>query len=207
MRILCVALVAFGCGSPAAPTTTPEPIENEQPREIVDEAPPTAVVVIIDRSGSMQGEKLESAKGGALELAQSLPVDALFGVIAFDSEPTTIVRLQAAGNERIGGDLDQLTAGGGTNIFPALRDSFELLATIQAERKLVLLVSDGEAPYDGVVDLVNEMTANGIRTSSIGLPGADRELLSQIAEAGGGSLFMVEDTTALGRVIQKAITD
>jgi Mg-chelatase subunit ChlD len=181
-------------------------VENEQPREIVDEQPSLAVVVIVDRSGSMQGQKLDSARFGAAELAKGLPDDALFAMVAFDSEATTVVKLQPAKNrDRIASDIETLTAGGGTNYFPALREAAEMLSMVQAARKIVVFLSDGEAPYDGVVDVITEMRANGVTTTTVGLAGADRNLLQMMAEAGEGSLFMVEDPAVLARIMAKAI--
>lgn len=205
--MLCAVAVVMGCGSPATPAQVPvTEVGNEQPAEVVDRQPSTAVAVVIDRSGSMQGPKLESAKLGAIELADALPDGALFTTIAFDADAMTVVRLQDAANrERIEEELDALTAGGGTNYFPALQMAFETLAVVDAERRLVLFLSDGEAPYEGVLELVDEMSANRIRTSTIGLGGADANLLGMIAEHGLGTLWMVEDPAELGAVMRRAI--
>ena len=60
---------------------------------------------------------------------------------------------------RISNDISRLQSGGGTNIFPGLKEAFEILQGINAKVKHVILLSDGEAPTDGIAELVQDMRA------------------------------------------------
>src|SRR5205085_280449 len=109
----------------------------------------------------------------------------------------------AANRMRISTEISRLTSGGGTNIFPGLKEAYEILQGINAKVKHVILLSDGEAPHDGLVELIGDMRSSRITVSSVGVQGADRNLLQMISDAGEGRLYMVEDLGALPKIFMK----
>ena len=182
----------------------PVRFDSEKTRE----QPSIAIVLVIDRSGSMSGPKMEAAKASARATAEVLSRSDLIAVVAFDNRPNTIVRLQRAANRmRISSDISRLRSGGGTNIYPALREAHEILQTANAKVKHIVLLSDGQASYDGIAELCREMRAARITVSAVGIGDADRNLLHIIATNGDGRLYMTDDLARLPRIFMKEATE
>jgi Ca-activated chloride channel homolog len=168
------------------------------------EQPDVALALVIDKSGSMQGAKLEAAKESARVTAEVLSPNDLLSVVAFDGDASIYVRPQRASNRmRISAEISRLTASGGTNILPGLKMAYEILSGQNAKIKHVIVLSDGEAPSDGIADLVQDMRSARITVSCVGVAGADRGLLNMISDAGDGRLYMVEDIGALPKIFMK----
>jgi Mg-chelatase subunit ChlD len=168
---------------------------------------PTAVVFVIDRSGSMQGLRLDTAKTAVKGALEGMDADKdQAAVVTFDSEadvraPLTKVK-----------DLDRkaiqaIVSGGGTNLLPGLKVAKEALAKVDAKttHKHVVLLTDGEAPSEGIAELVDGMAKDGITISAMGIGDADRELLSVISKHGHGTLYMVADVKSLPEVMAKDV--
>jgi Ca-activated chloride channel family protein len=167
--------------------------------------PDVAMALVIDRSGSMTGLPLEMAKQAAKATADTLAADDLLEVIAFDSQPTRIVRMTPAKHgARIQTDIARIQAGGGTEIFPALDTAYQALSSTRAKRKHVVLLTDGQAPSNGIRDLVQAMAAEEITVTTVGLgTGADETLLRMISDVGGGRYYKVLDPQSLPRIFTR----
>jgi uncharacterized membrane protein len=179
----------------------PVRMDSEKKRD----EPQVAMVLVLDRSGSMSGLPMEMAKAAAKATADTLSSDDLIEVIAFDSSPTRVVRMTAAKHRaRIQSDIARIQPGGGTEIFGALDSAYQSLTATRARRKHVILLTDGQAPSNGIRDLVQAMAAESITVTAVGLGSAiDEGLLRTIADLGGGRLYKVMDPQQLPRVFTR----
>jgi uncharacterized membrane protein len=166
------------------------------------EKPSLALMLALDRSGSMSGAKLDLAKSAARATAEALQDEDRFGLVAFDNSPYLIVRLQRAGNRfRIRDAIDGLSPAGGTHIYPALDMAYQQLLAGQAKIKHVILLTDGQAPRQGIDALVRQMRKSQITVSTVGVGSdIDRNLLERIAELGGGRSYFTDRPETLPRI-------
>jgi len=167
--------------------------------------PGVAMVLIIDRSGSMTGPKLEMAKAAAKSTADTLAGDDLLEVIAFDSSPTKVVKMTSAKyRARIQNDIARIAAGGGTEIFSALDSGYQSLSVTRARKKHIILLTDGEAPQGGLRELSQQIAAEGMTLTTVGLGAdVDANLLRAMSDLGGGRYYGVNDPSQLPRVFTK----
>jgi Mg-chelatase subunit ChlD len=167
--------------------------------------PSVAMLLVIDRSGSMTGLPLDMAKAACAATVSTLQGDDLVGVIAFDSLPNRYVKLQPARYRgRIQNDIAQIQPGGGTAIFPALDAAYQDISVVQARKKHVILLTDGRSDSQGIRDLVQAMVAEAITVTTVGVGGGvDAELLRSIADAGGGRYHAVADANSLPRIFTR----
>jgi len=164
-----------------------------------------ALALVIDKSGSMAGENLDLTKQAARATAEALPPADQIGVIVFDSQAKPVVQLQRAANrQRIANDIGRIQASGGTNILAGLREAVDELGAATARKKHVILLSDGQSPYDEIPDLVDAARAGRITISAIGVgDGADQTMLKMIAERGGGRFYQTRDPASIPRIFSR----
>jgi len=169
------------------------------------EMPGVAMALVIDRSGSMTGLPMEMAKAACRATVETLQGDDLIEVIAFDSTPTRYVKMQPARyRSRIQNDIARIQPGGGTEIFSSLDMAYQDLSVVQARKKHVVLLTDGQAPTQGIKDLATGMLAEAITVTTVGLgEGVNNELLRSVADAGGGRFHLVPDPNSLPKIFTR----
>ena len=173
-----------------------------------EERQPVAIALVIDRSGSMAGGKLQAAVRAAQQLVRQLTSRDRVAVVSFDHTVRTEVPLttpSAAVNARIG----RIRCGGRTALFDGWREGLIALSQpeqLEGYQRRLLLLTDGQANVgycDGedVAPWVDQARLRGVSTSCIGL-GEDYEerLLTAMAEAGDGNLAHLTDPGQLEAV-------
>jgi uncharacterized membrane protein len=186
-----------------APLARVLPVRMETERR--KEMPSVAMCLVIDRSGSMTGLPVEMAKKAAAATLDVLADDDVIGVVAFDSQPHRVVKMQPARNRsRIRGLISRVQPGGGTEIFSALDAAYNDMTVTQARKKHVILLTDGKSPQGGIRDLATAMIAEQITVTTVGLGGdVDEQLLKMIADVGGGRFHAASDPQSLPRIFTK----
>jgi Ca-activated chloride channel family protein len=154
-----------------------------------------AMIVVLDKSGSMGGQKIELAKEATKAPLELLKDEDSFGVVAFDYNFYWPVKFQSAANRTsIIQSISTIIAGGETNIYPALREAYIQLAGATTQIKHVILLSDGRSLPDDFEGLTKKMSEAKITVSTVSVGnGADRELMTQIAGWGKGRTYYLEE--------------
>lgn len=201
---------AFGPGGYyETPFEALSPLSSRVPRN----APKTAFVFVLDRSGSMQrdeggADRLTIAKAATLNAAGLLNPQSQVGIVAFDTSAHTVLPLHEAGDEAaIRAALGQLDADGGTAAYPALADAVAMLEGVDLPKRHIVLISDGLTQPGDFPQLLARAREAGITVSAIAIgDAADPTSLSEIAKLGGGAFHWSRDFKALpGILAQEAL--
>ena len=172
------------------------------PVEIIEYTPPAAVVIIIDRSGSMMDgvdggkTKLDYAKEGAIACLDALTERDFVGIMSLGNDSTEELDLTPRPNKaKIISAIERIQVGGNTNFFYALEHAGKILgAKTGVEKKHIIIVTDGQ-PTDGndnYKEQVRENAEKGITMSIVGIQcyGDDKKNMEDLLKNYGG---MTED--------------
>ena len=174
-------------------------LEGQAPTR--DNRIPLNLSVVLDRSGSMAGEKLAAARDAAAMLIRRLHPNDTVSVVAYDDEVITVAE-PATGDTQAALPQQVLAIhpGGSTNLSGGWLRGRELVARVKREGGVnrVVLLTDGLANVgitapDQLLGLCRTACGAGITTTTIGF-GADydEKLLRGMADAGGANTYYIE---------------
>lgn len=185
--------------------------------DIMDGAADTArnvdMVIVLDRSGSMQGKKLNDAREAVLKLLGKLSDKDRFGLVSYANgvvKHTGLVNVTPSERPRLKTLVRGIRAGGGTNLGAGLRMGIDTLLSAEKSDSLgkVLLISDGLA-NQGVTNpnalgaMASLAMENAFAVSTVGV-GNDfnEQLMTLLADRGSGSYYYMENPSAFANVFE-----
>jgi Ca-activated chloride channel family protein len=179
--------------------------------------PPVNLALVIDRSGSMGGEKIAKAREAALELVRRLAPDDIISIVAYDTRVETLVPAQKVGRARgLEEAICSLEAGGNTALHGGVaRGADEVRRHSEDGRYVsrVILLSDGQANVgpsspEELGRLGASLLREGISVSTIGLGlGFNEDLMTRLAQRSDGNTYFVEGGADLPRIFAAELGD
>ena len=177
---------------------------------------PANVVLVIDKSGSMQGERIDQAKEAALMAVERLGERDVLGVVAYSDEAIVLSPAGRLRNtERVRADIRRLRADGRTALYAGVSQGIRELKPFVDRYGVnrIILLSDGLAnvgpssPKE-LEGLGREAARENMTVTTIGLGlGYNEDLMTRLALASDGNHAFVEDPEDLVDIFNKEFGD
>ncbi|HET9943250.1 MAG TPA: VWA domain-containing protein [Terriglobia bacterium] len=169
---------------------------------------PVNVAIVLDKSGSMTGEKLRKAKEAAFASIERLGPNDIVSVVAYDQTVEIVVpATKITDRVAVRNAIERLSAGGSTALFAGVsKGAAEVRKFLDRQRvNRIILLSDGQANVgpSSPADLGNlgaSLIKEGISVTTLGLgDGYNEDLMTQLALKSDGNHYFVENTVDLAR--------
>ncbi len=180
------------------------------------ERPPVNLAIILDRSGSMSGQKLEKAKEAAIEALHRLSPQDIFSLIVYDTNVDTIVPAQKATNIHwIESRIKGIHTGGNTALFGGVSQGAAEIRKNLGDRYVnrIILLSDGlanigpQTPEDlgrlGAALIKEEIS---VTTVGVGMD-YNEDLMARLSQNSDGNTYFVESSVDLPRIFAAELGD
>lgn len=178
--------------------------------------PPVNVALVLDRSGSMKGDRIAHAKAAAREALERLSASDTVALVAYNHEVDILQSARRLGDDHgLAAKIEALTADGRTALYGGVvAGGKEVKRHLAADRvNRVILLSDGLAnvgpstPRE-LAALGRKLGSEGISVTTIGL-GLDynEDLMSRLAASSDGNHAFVEDPEDLGKIFNAEFGD
>lgn len=169
----------------------------------------TVVILIMDKSSSMEGRKMELARLAAIGVIENLrPIDQV-GVLIFDNSFQWAVPIRRAQDRTM---IKRLVAGitpdGGTQIAPALAEAYRRVVPTHGAYKHIVLLTDGISEEGDSMAVSREAALQKITISTVGLgQDVNRPYLEKIAAFAKGKSYFLTDPSGLEQILLKDVME
>lgn len=178
---------------------------------------PVNLSVVLDRSGSMAGAKIEKARQAACAALDKLEPDDFFSLVVYDNKTDVLIEPARVGSREHRAEwksrIERIQPGGGTALYAGVQAGAALVRkNLDAERvNRVILVSDGLANVgpqktSDLVELGRTLREQKLSVTTIGL-GDDfnEDLMTGLAEASHANYYYVKDAEKLPGILAEEL--
>ena len=176
---------------------------------------PLNLSIVIDHSGSMEGEKMEYAKKAAKEIVNKLTSDDYVSLVIYDDNIEVIqTSIHVLDKAAITRKIDKIQSAGSTNLWGGTEKGYEQVKANYKKNFVnrVLLISDGLANagvtsnYEIKKKVQDYKDQEGITLSSFGVGLDYNELLmTDMAEAGSGNYYFIDSPDKMTALFDKEL--
>ncbi len=170
----------------------------------------SAIAILIDRSGSMHGEKLSDAKEAAKLAVNALGSNNFVSLYSFSTKTDNLVPFTKAGNkDKILNSIDKIKASGGTFMYSALDEIYHDAKDFSSDGGSVTLIvlTDGQPSDVGDVKRYEQLAAAGsefgMKIVCIGIGDYDETILKAMADASNGDFINAIDRNSITSAFTK----
>ena len=173
---------------------------------------PVNLALVIDRSGSMEGDPLEYVKQACGYVVDLLETHDILSVVTFAETVDVVMPARRVVNRQLVKEhLQRIQVGNTTNLFDGLVAGAAQVASVRADGYLnrMLVLTDGEPTagvkdFSSIVGCVGEQKTRGITTTALGFgPDYNEELLAGIARRSGGNYYYISRPELIPEVFRK----
>jgi Mg-chelatase subunit ChlD len=169
----------------------------------------TCVVLIIDKSSSMEGRKMELARVSSIGVIENLRAIDLVGVLIFDNSFQWAVPIRKAEDRTL---IKRLVAGvtpdGGTQIAPALAEAYRKIKPVTATYKHIVLLTDGISEEGDSLELSKEAAQAKVTISTVGLgQDVNKAYLEKVAAFSGGKSYFLNEPAGLEQILLRDVME
>jgi len=172
---------------------------------------PLNLAIVLDRSGSMSGAKLEKARQAAAVALDQLEEDDIFSLVVYDNDVDVVIPAgKVKDKEALEKKIHAIQSRGSTALYAGMKEGAKQLKEFLGKERInrVILLSDGLANVgpsspSELATLGQELSKSGIVVSTIGL-GDDynEDLMTALAESSHGNYYYVQDAEKLPGIFQ-----
>ncbi len=177
-------------------------------------SPKVDMAIVLDRSGSMNGQKLDYARRAISQLLSQLGPEDRFALVTYDDQVvvnSSLVQVTADARERLYSTIQAVASGGSTNLGAGLSTGIQIIRNNRRSDHVakVILISDGLANV-GVTDpaalgnMASIAPENTFSISTVGVGNDFNEhLMTNLADRGSGVYYYLENPEAFAQVFEK----